>query len=214
MGARRPAWAEVEHWLSHLGAELGARLEEECEHNSRAATALVAAWSTARHGHASRSVKLRGPSRADAIAADATVLIRRWADERGAAACSDGALGITLLSLTATSFLERDGASADDADALLWSRGRCSRRGLCSLRGAPFVCQSLVTGGAPKGWRGLPGGAPFCCSSGSSCFGVVGAPKEPPSLRHAGRKLRLGCVPASAIAADPQVSPRCGGSSC
>ena len=59
----------------------------------------------------------------------------------------------------------------------------------------------------------LPGGAPFCpsFSSGSSCFGVVGAPKEPPSLRHAGRKLRLGCVPASAIAADPQVSPRCGG---
>ena len=70
-----------------------------------------------------------------------------------------------------------DGASADDADALLWSRGRCSRRGLCSLLGAPFVCQSLVTGGAPKGWRGLPGGAPFCCSSGSSCLGVVGAPK-------------------------------------
>ena len=66
--------------------------------------------------------------------------------------------------------------------------------------------------GAPKGWRGLPGGAPFCgSSSGSSCLGVVGAPKDPPSLRHAGRKLRLGCVPASAIAADPQVSPRCGG---
>ena len=104
-----------------------------------------------------------------------------------------------------------DGASALDADALLCNLGRCSRRGLCSLRGAPFVCQSLVTGGAPKGWRGLPGGAPFCCSSGSSCLGVVGAPKEPPSLRHAGRKLRLGCVPASAIAADPQVSPRCGG---
>ena len=43
-----------------------------------------------------------------------------------------------------------DGASALDADALLCNLGRCSRRGLCSLLGAPFVCQSLVTGGAHR----------------------------------------------------------------
>ena len=79
------------------------------------------------------------------------------------------------------------------ADALLCNLGRCRAAALL-LRGAPFVCVARH-GGAPKGWRGCPAARRSAAPRALLASRAARAPKTP-SLRHAGRKLRLAaCLP-------------------